>query len=172
MALTGLETPRLLLRPPMSSDAAAFFDFLGDPVAIRLTQRHPSPRSCARRIAAFEWQRRRVGYAPWAIIRRDDGQLVGWGGVYVDPFYCRWGPELGYALHPTVWGQGYATEISLACLDWADHVLDVAEIVGFAHLENRASRRVLEKTGFHEGRYVADMNRLIYSRLRWAGRTS
>ena len=54
-----LTTARLLLRPPRPSDAASFFAFLGDPTAMRFTHCHASVRECRRRLAVFEWQRRR-----------------------------------------------------------------------------------------------------------------
>ncbi len=99
-----LTTARLLLRPPRPSDAASFFAFLGDPAAMRFTHCHASVRECRRRLAAFEWQRRRAGFAPWAVLTQGDGQLVGWGGLYEDPFDPGWGVELGYSLHPAAWG--------------------------------------------------------------------
>lgn len=74
-----LDTSRLLLRPPRASDAEAFFSFLGDAGAMRFSHHHATPRECRRRLVAFECQRRRRGYAPWAIVRKDDQQLVGWG---------------------------------------------------------------------------------------------
>ena len=82
------------------------------------THCHRSLRECRRRLAAFEWQPRRLGYAPWAAIASPDSRLVGWGGVYVDPFDPQWGPELGYSFHPDVWGRGFATELASACWVW------------------------------------------------------
>ncbi len=72
-----LTTARLLLRSPRPSDAASFFAFLGDPAAMRFTHCHTSVRECRRRLAVFEWQRRRTGFAPWAVLTQGDGQLVG-----------------------------------------------------------------------------------------------
>ena len=101
--LLVLETPRLLLRPMRPSDTEAFFAFGSDPDAMRYTHCHTSLHECRRRLAAFEWQRRKRGYAPWAVTTKADGRLVGWGGVYVDPFDPQWGPELGYSFHPDAW---------------------------------------------------------------------
>ena len=159
-----LETPRLRLRPVRSFDADAFFAFLGDPDAMRYTHCHASVRDCRRRLAAFEWQRRRQGYAPWAITGKAGGQLLGWGGVYRDPFDPGWGPELGYAFHPAACGQGYATELANACLAWADQVLNLPDVWAFVHPDNAASRRVLEKVGFVLARPVPEMERNLYHR--------
>ena len=166
--MISLETPRLILRPPLTSDTADFYAFLGDADAMRFTQHHPTFRGCRRRLAAFEWERRRLGDAPLAVLRKQDRQIVGWGGIYLDPFDREWGPELGYAFHPATWGQGYATEMARESLTWADRTLASPEIVAFAHPDNVASRRVLEKTGFEEVRFVSEMTRMVYSRQRHA----
>ncbi len=153
------------------SDTEAFFVFGGDPDAMRYTHRYTSVRECRRRLAAFEWQRRRLGYAPWAVVAKSDGRLVGWGGVYQDPFDAGWGPELGYSFHPAAWGQGYATELAQACLDWADGVLRLPKVWAFAHPDNTASRRVLDKVGFALVRPVPEMDRILYRRLARLART-
>jgi len=160
-----LETPRLLLRPFRPSDAAAFFVFGGDPHVMRYTHCHTSVRECRRRLAAFEWQRRKQGYAPWAVIAKENGKLIGWGGVYLDPFDTSWGPELGYSFHPAAWGHGLATELAGVCLDRADKMLGLPALSAFAHPDNAASRRVLEKVGFQQVRAVPEMNRILYRRL-------
>ena len=159
-------TERLLLRPPRPSDAEPFFDFLGDRSAMRFTHRHHSLRECRRRLAAFEWQRRRTGIAPWAVLRREAGQIIGWGGLYEDPFEPGWGLELGYAFHPAVWGQGLATELARACLAWADATLAATEVRAFVHPENTASRRLLQRAGFETIRFLPDKRRLLLRRAR------
>jgi ribosomal-protein-alanine N-acetyltransferase len=125
-----------------------------------------SPRACRRRIAVHEWRRRRNGYAPWTIVTKATGQLIGWGGLYQDPFDPGWGVEVGYFFHPSAWGRGYASELTAACTEVADDILKVPEISAFAHADNLGSRRVLEKTGFEAVRFVPEMERLLYRRNR------
>ncbi|HET7884205.1 MAG TPA: GNAT family N-acetyltransferase [Acetobacteraceae bacterium] len=151
---------------PLLSDVPWLFRFLGDPQAMRFTHCDASPRDCRRRIAVHEWFRRRDGCAPWAVMRRDDGRIIGWGGLYHDPFDRGWGVEVGYHFAPTAWGQGYATELVAACTGIADHGLRIPTLVAFAHPENRGSQRVLEKSGFRQERFVAAMNRFLYRRER------
>ena len=165
----ALETPRLLLRLPRPSDAPAFYAFLGDPVAMRFTPHHASLRECRRRLAVFEWQRRRSGYAPWAVTAKAGGHIVGRAGLYDDPFDPGWGVELGYSFHPAAWGLGYATEVARACLAWADEVRNFAEVRAFTHPDNAASRRVLEKSGFRPVRFVPELDRLLHARAHPTG---
>ncbi|MEJ0015000.1 MAG: GNAT family N-acetyltransferase [Acetobacteraceae bacterium] len=157
-------TQRLVLRPPRLADVPCLFGFLGDREAMRFTHHDPTLRECRRRIAAHEWRRRRDGFAPWVLVDQAESRIIGWGGLYNDPFDPGWGPELGYFLHPAAWGRGYASELAGACIDVADTVLRLPELHAFAMPDNAASRRVLVKAGFREQRFIPAMQRLLFRR--------
>jgi len=161
-----IETERLLLRPPRLADVPTLFEFLGDAEAMRYTHCDATLRICRRRIAVHEWCRRRDGCAPWAVISKADGRIIGWGGLYQDPFDPGWGVEVGYSFRPQAWGRGYATELVAASLETGDKVLHLPEVRAFARPNNAASRRVLEKSGFEAVRFVPEMGRLLYCRRR------
>jgi len=60
--------------------------------------------------------------------------------------------EIGWTVDPDRWGQGLATELGAASVAHAFGPLGLAEVVSFTLIENRASRRVMEKLGFaYEG---------------------
>ncbi len=164
----SIETPRLVLRRPRLTDVPALFEFLGDAEAMRHTHAHASMRECRRWVAVHEWHRRQNGYAPWSITTKADGRIIGWGGLYDDSFHPGWGVELGYFFHPSVWGQGYASEMVAASMTIADHTLRLPEVRAFAHPENTGSRRVLEKAGFEVVRFVPELERFLYGRARQA----
>ena len=161
-----METMRLILRSPTLADVPALFEFLGDADAMRYTHLDASLRQCRRRIAVHEYRRRHDGCAPWTIMTKPDGRIIGWGGLYNDPFDSGWGVELGYSFHPLVWGQGYATELATACMEVADNILRLPKVGAFARVDHIRSRRVLEKTGFEVVRFVPEMERLLYQRRR------
>lgn len=161
-----IETERLILRQPLLSDAPKLFEFLGDADAMRYTHVDASLQECRRRIAVHERRRRRDGCAPWTILAKADNRIVGWGGLYDDPFDPGWGVEVGYYFHPQAWGRGYATELVRASVTFSDQNLPLSHINAFARRENAGSRRVLEKTGFEIVRYVREMDRLLYQRAR------
>ncbi len=50
--------------------------------------------------------------------------------------------------YPDRWGQGLATELGAASVAHAFGPLGLADVVSFTLIENRASRRVMEKLGF------------------------
>lgn len=61
--------------------------------------------------------------------------------------------ELGWYLSSGHWGRGYASAATSLLLDFGFRSVGVSAITATCDSENRASRRVLEKSGF---RYVAD----------------
>ena len=56
--------------------------------------------------------------------------------------------EIGYLLHPDVWGQGIMTAAVAQICPLAFAALDLLRITGLVYAPNTASRRVLEKSGF------------------------
>ena len=94
---------------------------------------------------------------------RDGGEVIGWGGLCVDPFDPAWGPEVAYFVHPRLWGRGLASEIVEAALALAFRELALPAVGAFARPQNAASLRVLEKQGFRFVRYLPDMDRNQYA---------
>ncbi|WP_371129845.1 GNAT family N-acetyltransferase [Phenylobacterium sp.] len=107
-----LETERLALCRPRLGDAAELFGFLGDPQAMRFTQPRTSLRDCRRYLAVHERRRRAVGCAPWVVLNKGRSAIVGYGGLYEDPFDPCWGVEVGYFFAPGAWGKGFASELT------------------------------------------------------------
>lgn len=165
-----LETQRLILRPARGADVPILFTFLGDADAMQHTHVDPSLRACRKRVMVHEWFRRRDGYAPWVIVRKDGERIIGWGGLYNDPFAPGWGCEIGYFFHPEAWGHGYASELAAVVLAHADNDLKLPEVRAFAHPDNAASQRVLEKARFAKVRFVPEMDRFLFSRARQSDR--
>jgi [ribosomal protein S5]-alanine N-acetyltransferase len=84
-----------------------------------------------------------------AVERKVAGDVIGYCGLLDSGRGAEGEPELAFELLRRVWRQGYATEASLAVLDWA-------RSSGYERLWatvwdwNTASRRVLAKVGFTE----------------------
>ncbi|MBM7844146.1 GNAT family N-acetyltransferase [Herpetosiphon giganteus] len=57
--------------------------------------------------------------------------------------------DLGYAFLPEYWGQGYASEVAQALLNYAITTLKLPRIIATTHLENKQSIKVLERIGMH-----------------------
>ena len=90
-----------------------------------------------------------------AVQRKADRDVIGYCGLIDGERGADGEPELAFELLRRVWHHGYATEASLAVLDWA-------RSSGYKRLWasvwewNTASRRVLAKVGFTEERKELD----------------
>jgi RimJ/RimL family protein N-acetyltransferase len=135
-----LKTARLTLRAPRPDDAKAIKALINDRrVAENMASiPHPYTLKDARSFIA------NAAGKPLFVITRDDGRLVGGGGIGLRPR----GYELGYWIGVPYWGNGYATEAARAFVDYAFRELDHTELLAGARVTNPASRRVLEKCGF------------------------
>lgn len=80
----------------------------------------------------------------WFSIEKKDGTKVG----FIHHFL--WGNmlEIGYVLIPTERGKGYCTEAVQLMVDYLFLSKDIVRIQAVTHVENKASQKVLEKTGF------------------------
>jgi len=73
--------------------------------------------------------------------------------------------EIGWTLHPQVWGNGYASEAARALLDYAFTQLNAHRVVAFCHAENAASCRVMEKIGM---KFEGHLRETIHLNGAWA----
>ena len=165
-AMTQIETDRLLLRRWQDDDLERLVALYGDPRVAQFLSLDGRPWPRERSEAMFEhfrrqWRERGVG--PWAAIDKPNGRWLGQIGLNELP---RWpGPdkvEVGWDLHPSVWGQGLATEGARAALGYGFDVVGLERIISTARSDNAASRRVMEKCGLafqeeftHKGALVA-----------------
>jgi RimJ/RimL family protein N-acetyltransferase len=84
-----------------------------------------------------------------AVERRADRDVIGYCGLIDTGRGSGEEPELAFELLRRVWGHGYATEASLAVLDWA-RSSGYERLWATVREWNIASRRVLAKIGFTE----------------------
>ncbi len=85
-------------------------------------------------------------YNFWATIEKTSSDFLGWFSfrpVTETPYDI----SLGYRLHQTTWGQGFATEGARALIDQGFTKLNVQRIIATTYQDNLASRRVMEKLG-------------------------
>ena len=149
------ETERLILRRFTDEDVDLLVDLDSDPeVMFHINAGVPTPRSeiVDDVLPAFlRYYRRWPGYGFWAVIRRSDGEFLGWVHLRPEPDSPEDEPELGYRLRRSAWGRGYAAEASRAVVDRAFAECGARRIVAFTMAAHGASRRVMDKVGL---RYV------------------
>jgi [ribosomal protein S5]-alanine N-acetyltransferase len=114
---------------------------LSDEETLRFLRRHLN-----------HWERH--GYGLWAFRDRADNRFVGRAGLYNTYVGGNDEVELAYALMAEYWSKGLATEMARAIVAVAFERLSLTDLVCFTLTINRASQRVMEKTGFEYEREV------------------
>lgn len=144
-----LETPRLWLRWPACADAPAVEKIASRQEVADMTARipHPYPKGAADAHVAHDRDLNGSGDGLRLVAQRvrGDRSVVGMIGI---GSRASEDPELGFAFHPDVWGDGLATEAAQALIDAVFTLTGAAAIRGAARVVNPASRRVLQKCGF------------------------
>jgi RimJ/RimL family protein N-acetyltransferase len=149
--MAEVQTARLLLRRWQEDDRERLVALHEDPLVARFlsVDGRPWPRERTARVSDhFLRQWREYGFGPWAAIDRRTGRWLGEIGLNERPDWP--GPhkvEVGWELHPSVWGQGLAAEGGLAALRYGLEVVGLERIISAARADNTASRRVMEKCG-------------------------
>jgi RimJ/RimL family protein N-acetyltransferase len=177
-----LETRRLWLRWPRLSDAPAIERYSSKWEVARYTAHmpHPYPKGSAERFIYAAREANSLGRDLTLALTPIASPRKVVGAISLE----RRGLDrltLGYALAPEVWGRGYATEAVRAMVDAAFGLTSAAEIEAGVHVENPASRRVLEKAGFvHVGRglrgapargAMVECDAFALKRANWAARS-
>jgi RimJ/RimL family protein N-acetyltransferase len=164
-----IETARLTLRPFQDTDVDPLYEIQRDPEAMRYTFCAPSRAESERRLRAYANLLEALGYAPWTVVLRPESRIIGWGGLNVDPYDPGWGVEVAYFFHPAYWGRGFATELVQESLKQGFTWHNLETVGAFAHCDNAASIRVLEKCGFRFIGFEPQLNRNRYriEREQW-----
>ena len=140
-------TDRLIIREFLAeSDAQSAFELNSDPEVLRYTgdKAFASVDEAREFLSNYE-DYNKHGMGRWALILKEEQKFIGWCGLkkHQDGMI-----DLGYRIKKDYWGQGYATEASMACLQYGFYNLGLNEIIGRVARENPQSVKVLEKCGF------------------------
>jgi ribosomal-protein-alanine N-acetyltransferase len=169
-----LSTSRLQLRKLSDADAAALLFLRSDEVVTRYIHQAKDQTEDAVRqlLQRLEGQLQTNESIMWGLSWLNDPTLLG--------TICLWNvvpahhqAELGYALHPSCWGQGLMSEAVAEVLRYGFEEMGLHRIEAHVDPDNTASWQLLEKQGFareghlrenvhYQGRYF---DTLMYSRL-------
>ena len=144
---TVLLTPRCRLRRIEPTDASSLWSAIQQPGFVDGLGWHhlQSMTDVYARIDRDQNDWRQGQRFAWTILPRDLSVVLGGVTIAPEPEVRTW--MMSYWIHPTSWGQGYATEAAQAVLDFGFSALDAVSIWAGSALWNTASRRVLEKLG-------------------------
>lgn len=144
-----ISTSRLLLRPWHKTDCKPFFKINQDEKVLEFLPGAMSQAQINDFMRYQNLQLKNRHYMLWAVELKKTGQLIGFIGLnYFDkPAHFAPAVEIGWRLGSQYWGQGYAPEGALACLEYGFKQLGIDEIVAFTVPDNQRSRKVMEKIG-------------------------
>lgn len=145
------ESERLIIRPWTINDAQAYYDIYSDPEVKRyledtggLLESIELAKKYIEHGITFE---KKHGFYLWAVETKHTQTVVGNCGflpIEKDVFEV----EMSYHFAQKYWGQGYASEASKACLDYAQKHLNFKILMAYVHPENLPSIKILENLGF------------------------
>jgi ribosomal-protein-alanine N-acetyltransferase len=139
------ETPRTYLREYVLEDADCLTRILSNARAMAYAPMAPtSDVSVARRLIA--WHRKNYasrGFSTWAVVLKNGDEFAGQAGLLPHEHDV----ELFFSFLPEFWGAGLATEVALACRDYAFEKLGLNRLISIIHPENRAAFAVASKVG-------------------------
>jgi RimJ/RimL family protein N-acetyltransferase len=150
-----LETERLILRQMTSDDSEFILELVNDPSFIqnigdRKVRTPDGARSYILNGPAASYARN--GFGLWLVVLKETNESIGMCGLIK-----RDGLEdvdIGYALLPRFWGQGYAVEAAGATKAYAKDAVGLKRIVAIVDPANEGSIRVLEKIGLRYEKMV------------------
>lgn len=146
-----IETPRLILREFVETDAPMVLELLNEPsfhefIGDRGVRTMDDARRYLREGPMTSYADHGHGLL-WMGLKRAGAAPVGIGmcGLVRRPSLP--GPDIGFAVTPSYWGAGYTTEGAAAVLERGWEKLEITSVYGITLPHNTRSIRVLEKLG-------------------------
>jgi RimJ/RimL family protein N-acetyltransferase len=152
VAMTFLETPRLIFRSHEAQDESAFVRMQTDPEARRYVGGPPWPleKALSRFRNDYLGQPTEV-FGLWATILKSRNTYIGCGGLRASGKPAK--VYLAFYFARAFWRQGFASEVSRAFIDVAFKRLRLPRIFAEVDSRNEVSIHILEKLAFH---YVSE----------------
>lgn len=145
----NLETERLYMREMTYSDYPALCKILQDEEVMYAYEGAFDDNG------VYDWLERQIcryrnyehRYGLWAVILKEDGEMIGQCGITKQDCDGKNVLEIGYLFQKAYWHKGYATEAAVACKKYAFNNLNVDEIYSIIRDDNVASQNVAKRNG-------------------------
>lgn len=164
-----LETNRLYLREMTQADLPLLCKHLQD-AEVMYAYEHAFSDAEVQEGLDKQFQRyKQYGFGIWAVILKENEELIGQCGLSMQPCEDKELLEIGYIFQKKYWHKGYATEAAVACRKYAFDTLDADEVFSIIRDMNTASQNVAKRNGmrvqgtFVKHYYGLDMPHYIFS---------
>jgi RimJ/RimL family protein N-acetyltransferase len=150
-----LETDRLVLRHLSAADAGFMLGLLNEPSWLRFigdrgVRTLEDARSYILKGPVDMYGR--LGFGLYLTELKDEDVPIGICGLVKRDFLAD--VDIGFALLPGFWGQGYAYEAASAVMEYGKGALGLKRIAAITNPENHSSIRLLEKLGLKFDRMI------------------
>ena len=149
--MISCQTLRLYLRPFTAADLNFLYQLHSNQEVAKSTiDGIQSLEIVKKHLDSFIDHQNKFGFAVWAVFENETNKFVGRAGLVKRSLNQEIGEqiEIRFAFMPEFWGQGIASEITEALIDFAKNKLKLKKIVAGNGLNNEKSARVLIKYGF------------------------
>ena len=149
------DTARLSIRRITLDDAAFLLKMLNEPSWIaNIGDRGVRTLADAERYieARILHSYRTAGFGMYLLATKSQGQAIGVCGFFKREALPD--VDIGFALLPEFWSQGYALEAAAAVMAYGKQALAFARVLGITTPGNQRSGQLLEKLGFRYERLV------------------
>ena len=142
-----LETSRLLLREMDISDMDSLRMILQDEKVMYAYNGAFNERE------TVMWMQKQLkryedfGFGLWAVVLKENGEMIGQCGITMQDYHDRQVPEIGYLFAYRYWHNGYATEAARACLEYGFKILHFDAMYSIIRDGNIASQKVALRNG-------------------------
>ncbi len=152
IAVSTIETKRLLLRPTEASDWPWVRDFLTCKDTMAHLGGHQQESDAWRTLAQWIGLWSLTDAAMFGVVNKSSGEWIG----RIGPWHPLHWPtqEVGWGLRKAHWGNGYAFEAASACIDYAFETLGWDAVTHLIADENIASQRLAKRLGSAPSEYV------------------
>lgn len=160
--MTTVETERLVLRPWTEDDLDALAVIFAEPSFWRYPFGRGFSREETERFLERQFDHWSThGFGSWAAELKDGHRLIGYIGLATPTWLPQVMPavEVGWRLHPRLWGRGLATEGGRASVRYGFEELNLDRIIAIVMPENVASLRVMAKLGMVKAFTTRDAER-------------
>lgn len=171
-----LTTPRLTLREFQADDFFSFRELETHPSTYHYESAPPEESVIRKYLESAQCDATQIPRARYRLavtIQPDDNVRGRATLTLVNESIREW--EIGWAVHPNLWGQGLATEAAHRLLEFAFDELHAHRVVAFSHSKNLASIRVMNKLGMQQEGRLRETRRwqdgwadeVVFSLLDW-----
>jgi RimJ/RimL family protein N-acetyltransferase len=162
-----IESNRLQLRNFKLSDAEYMYQLNQDDEVQRFTGDAPFANIEETQMFIAQYiQETNPLLCRWAVVLKSSNEYLGWCGLKLNKETML--VDLGFRFLKTCRNKGYATEASIACIQYAFETLKLKKVIGRARIENIPSIRVLQKAGMRPEKEIHYLggNSFLYSMTR------